>query len=101
MLIHFRLLEFTHHRTWRNVPLDVVVMPEIDVVEESGAVVYVGVSISPRDLSLWDCLKWRKQEKRKFQLTQIFIRTLVVQQHVFQVRLILNGVETHIFFFGV
>ena len=43
--------------TWRNVLLDVVVVTEVDVVEESGAVVYVGVSIAPRDLSPWDCLK--------------------------------------------
>ena len=55
----FRFIEFSPH-TWRNVLLDVVVVPEIDVVEKSGAIVYVGVSIAPRDLSLWDCLKWRK-----------------------------------------
>ena len=73
----FRFIEFSPH-TWRNVLLDVVVVPEIDVVEKSGAIVYVGVSIAPRDLSLWDCLKWRKH-MRKFQPTPICIRRNFLQ----------------------
>ena len=36
-----------------------VVVTEVDFVEESGAVVDVGVPVAPSDLGPWDCLKPR------------------------------------------
>ena len=54
-------------------------MPEIDVVEERGAVVDVGVSIAPRDLSLRDRLKWRQQEESSANANKVtFFKCLTI-----------------------